>query len=136
MASPVVESRSPRSLARQLLVGGLLAVVVNVAINAAVGHPLYAHLAAVPLSGDPSIAGDTIIGAFLIAFFTVLVVAPATRREIRSGRVRGGGKLALPGWFARRPFVAAVAAGFVSAIVVGGGAVALVAAMGVAPMSG
>lgn len=125
----------PRSLARYLVVGGVLAVAVNVAINAAVGHALYGHVAAVPLSGDSSIAGDTIVGAFLIAFFTLVIVAPATRREIRSGRVRGGGKLALPGWFARRPLVAAVAGGLVSAVLVGGGAVAIIAAIGAAPMS-
>ena len=125
----------PRSLARYLLAGGVVAVAVNVAINAAVGHALYAHLATIALTGDPSIAGDTIVGAFLIAFFTLVIVAPATRREIRSGRVRGGGKLALPGWFARRPVIAAVAGGLVSAAVVGGGAVAIIAAAGVAPMS-
>jgi hypothetical protein len=124
-----------RSLARYLLAGGVLAVVVNVAINAAVGHAMYAHLAAVPLTGDPSIAGDTIVGAFLIGFFTVVVVAPATRREIRSGRVRGGGKLTLPGWFARRPLLAAVASGLVSAALIGGGVVAVIAAIGAAPMS-
>src|SRR5262245_29363113 len=125
-----------RSLARYLLVGGALAVVVNVVINAAVGHALYARAADIPLAGDPSIAGDTIVGAFLIAFFTVVIVAPATRREIRSGRVRGGGKLTLPGWFARRPLLAAVAGGLVSATLIGGGAVAIVAAIGAAPMSG
>jgi hypothetical protein len=135
MAGPAVKPGTQRSLASYLLVGGVLAVVVNVAINAAVGHALYAHLADIPLTGDPSIAGDTIIGAFLIAFFTVVVVAPAARREIRSGRVRGGGTLTLPGWFARRPLLAAVVGGLVSAILIGGGAVAIVAAIGAAPMS-
>ncbi|HEX5062211.1 MAG TPA: hypothetical protein VFV99_22730, partial [Kofleriaceae bacterium] len=129
---PVIQ----RSLARYLLVGSVLAVVVNVVINAAVGNALYAHVATIPLTGDPSIAGDTIVGAFLIAFFTVVVVAPATRREIRSGRVRGGRKLTLPGWFARRPLLAAVAGGLVSATLIGGGAVAIIAAIGAAPMSG
>jgi hypothetical protein len=124
-----------RSLGRYLLAGGALAIVVNVAINAAVGHALYAHLAAIPLTGDPSIAGDTIVGAFLIAFFTLAIVAPATRREVRSGRVRGGGKRALPGWIARRPLLAAIAGGLVSAGVIGGGAVAIIAALGAAPMT-
>lgn len=126
---------TPRSLGRYLLAGGVLAVLVNVAINAAVGHALYAHVAAIPLTGDSSIAGDTIAGAFLIAFFTLVIVAPATRREVRSGRVRGGRKLQLPAWFVRRPFVAAVAGGLASAVIVGGGAVAIVAAAGVAPMA-
>jgi hypothetical protein len=123
-----------RSLARYLLVGGVVAVIVNVVINAVVGNAIYGRVAAVPLTGNSSIAGDTIIGAFLIVFFTVLIVAPATRREIRSGRVRGGRKRTLPGWFARRPLLAAVAGGVVSAILIGGGAVAILA--GAAPMSG
>ena len=126
---------TPRPLGRSLLAGGVLAVVVNVAINAAVGHALYAKLATIGLTGDPSITGDTVIGAFLIGFFTLVIVAPATRREVRSGRVRGGKKLALPGWFARRPFVAAIAGGLVSAVFVGGGAVAVVAALGASPMT-
>jgi hypothetical protein len=125
----------PQPLARHLFIGGALAVVINVVINAVVGHALYAHLAAIPLTGDPSIAGDTIVGAFLIAFFTVLVVAPATRREIRSGRVVGGGKLTLPGWFVRHPLLTAIAGGVVSGAIVGGGAVAIVWASGQAPMA-
>jgi len=125
---------TPRSLGRYLLAGGVLAVLVNVAINGAVGHALYAKLPAIALTGDPSITGDTVIGAFLIGFFTLVIVAPATRREVRSGRVRGGRKLALPGWFARRPFVAAIAGGLVSAVFVGGGAVAVIAALGASPM--
>ena len=125
-----------RSLARYLIASGVLAVIVNVAINAAVGHALYARVAAVPLTGDPSIAGDTIVGAFLIAFFTLVIVAPATRREIRSGRVRGGRKRAVPGWLARRPVLAALAGGLGMAVGIGGGAVAIIAAIGAAPMSG
>lgn len=136
MAGSAITRRTQRSLAGYLLAGGVLAVVVNVAINAAIGHALYAGVADVPLAGDPSIAGDTIAGTFLIAFFTILIVAPATRREIRSGRVRGGGKLTLPGWFARRPLLAAFAGGLVSATLIGGGAVAILAALGAAPMSG
>ncbi len=136
MAGPTIAPGTQRSLARHLLTGGVVAVAINVAINAAVGHALYGGVAVVPLTGDASIAGDTIVGAFLIAFFTGLVVAPATQREVRAGRVRGGGKRALPGWFAGRPLLAAVAAGVVSATLVGGGAVAAVAAIGAAPMSG
>jgi hypothetical protein len=124
-----------RSLARYLITGGVVAVIVNVVINAVVGNAIYAKLATLPLTGDSSIAGDTIVGAFFIGFFTLLIVAPTTRREIRSGRVRGGGTLALPGWFARRPVVTAIAGGLVSAALVGGGTVAVIAASGAAPMS-
>lgn len=126
----------PRSLARHLVVGGLAAVAVNVVINAAVGHALYGDAVAVPLTGDASIAGDTIASALLIAFFTMLIVPPATRREVRSGRVRGGrGERALTRWLARRPFRRAVATAIASAVVVGGGAVAIVSAAGAAPMA-
>ena len=80
-----------RSVARYLVAGGIVALLVNVAINAVAGWVIYAKLDAVPLAGDTSIAGDTIVGAFLIAFFTLLVVTPATRREVRGGRVVAGG---------------------------------------------
>lgn len=126
---------TPRSLGRTLVIGGVLAVLVNVAINAAVGQALYGKLATIGLTGNPSITGDTVIGAFLIGFFTLVIVAPATRREVRSGRVRGGRKVVLPRWFARRPVIAAIAGGLVSALVAGGGAVAIVAALGAAPMA-
>src|SRR3569623_109847 len=125
---------TPRSLGRYLLAGGVLAVLVGAAMASAVGHALYAKLPAIALTGAPSITGDTVIGAFLIGFFTLVIVAPATRREVRSGRVRGGRKLALPGWLARRPVVAAIAGGLVSAVFVGGGAVAVIAALGASPM--
>jgi hypothetical protein len=104
-----------------------------------VGHALYGGVAAVPLTGDASITGDTVASAFLIALFTMLVVVPATRREVRSGRVRGGlggGARTWPGWFVRHPVMAAVVVGVVSAVLVGGGAVAVVAAVDAAPMSG
>jgi len=124
-----------RSLARYLLINGILALLVNVGINAVVGNAVYGHARAVPLTGDSSIAGDTIVGAFLIAFFTLLIVAPTARREVRSGRVVGGGKVRLPAWFERRPFVTAVFGGIVSAALIGGATVAVVAARGITTMS-
>ena len=124
-----------KSVRRYLLAGGFLALLVNLAINAGAGVAIYGDLAAVPLTGDHGIAGDTIVGAFLIAFFTLVIVAPATRREVRAGHIVGGRRFRVPGWFAKRPVVAAIAGGVVSAAVIGGGAVAIVAALGVAPMS-
>ena len=55
------------------------ALAVNAAINAASGARCTATRARCR-SGDSSIAGDTIVGAFLIAFFTLLIVAPPARR--------------------------------------------------------
>jgi hypothetical protein len=124
-----------KSVRRYLLAGGFLALLVNLAINAGAGVAIYGDLAAVPLAGDHGIAGDTIVGAFLIAFFTLVIVAPATRREVRAGHVVGGRRFRVPAWFAKRPVVTAIAGGVVSAVVVGGGAVAIVAALDVAPMS-
>ena len=124
-----------KSVRRYLLAGGFLALLVNLAINAAAGVAIYGGLTEVPLAGDHGLAGDTIVGAFLIAFFTLVIVAPATRREVRAGRVIGGRRRAMPGWVARRPFSTAILGGIVSAAVIGGGAVAIVAALGIAPMS-
>ena len=126
-----------KSVGRYLFAGGVLALLVNVGINAAVGRAVYAGAGVVPLTGDRSIAGDTIVGAFLIAFFTLLVVAPAARREIRSGRVIGSGPARwhrLPRWVERHPLVAALIGGAISAAVIGGGAVAVLGARGVAAM--
>lgn len=124
-----------RTVRRYLFVGGALALVVNVAINAAAGAAIYGDLAAVSLGGDHGLAGDTIVGAFLIGFFTLLIVAPEARREVRAGRLIGGGKRSLPAWFARRPVVTALLGGVVSAVVIGGATVAIVGALDLAPMS-
>lgn len=118
-----------RFLAQQ----GVIALVVNVVINAGVGWLLYREATAVPLTGEPSIAGDTIIGAFLIGVFTIRIVAPVTRRQVRAGRVVGGGpatRARLPGWLERRPWLGAFLGGLVIAAVCGGGAVATLAFTG------
>ena len=108
---------------RYLLISGAVALVVNLVVNALVGSALYAGQAMIPLEGDHSIAGDTVVGAFLIAFFTLLVVPPAARREVKSGKVRGGGRLRLP---RRWPWLVAIVGGVISAVVVGVPAVAVV----------
>ena len=123
-----------KSVGRYLFAGGSLALLVNIAINALAGRAVYGDLAAVPLTGDKSIAGDTLVGAFLIAFFTLLVVAPATRREVRSGKVIGGGPARwrrLPRWLERRPVIAALCGGALAAAVIGGATVAVLGALGV-----
>ncbi|HEY4180876.1 MAG TPA: WS/DGAT domain-containing protein [Kofleriaceae bacterium] len=109
---------------RYLLVNGAIAAVVNVVINAVVGSALYAGMSLVPLEGNKSIAGDTVVGAFLIMFFTLLVVPPAARREVASGKARGTGphRLRLP---KKWPFLVAVIGGLVSAVAIGIPAVAL-----------
>ncbi|CAN5832856.1 hypothetical protein BH11MYX2_BH11MYX2_12000 [soil metagenome] len=110
---------------RYLLVSGAIAAVVNVVINALVGSVVYAGFATIPLEGDKSIAGDTVVGAFLIMFFTLLVVPPAARREVQSGKARGSGpnRLRLP---RKWPWLVAIVGGLLSAVAVGIPAVALV----------
>ncbi|HEY4058375.1 MAG TPA: WS/DGAT domain-containing protein [Kofleriaceae bacterium] len=110
---------------RYLLVSGAVAAIVNIVVNAVVGSAVYAHMATIPLEGDKSIAGDTVVGAFLIAFFTLLVVPPAARREVRSGKARGTGphRLRLP---RKWPLLVAIVGGFLSAVAIGIPVVALV----------
>lgn len=85
------------------------AALVNVGINAIAGRALYPPGHAVPLFGATSIAGDTLVGGFLIGLFTFLGAVPSGRREARSGRVRGGGRSAAwLGWTGRHPFLGAL----------------------------
>ncbi len=124
-------TRGDGSLARYLLVKVLpFAALVNVAINFAVGRALYPVGRAVPLAGDPSIAGDTVVNAFIIGFCTLLIVRPGARLEARAGRVRGGARSsAWLLWIRRHPFFAAIGFAFVSAIILGGGAVLVFASL-------
>jgi hypothetical protein len=82
--------------------------------------------------GPGGFASDALIGAFLIGFFTLLLVIPDGRREARSGRVRGGGRTARwLRWPARRPVGFALGGGLAVAVVLGGAAVASWSAGGV-----
>lgn len=116
-----------QSLPRYLTKVGVVAAVVNVVINAAVGWALYHSAARVPLVGDPSILGDTAVGGFLIGFFTLLMVLPAARREARSGRVVGIGPARPTRWrefLDAHPVYGAILAGLAVAGVGGGAAIA------------
>lgn len=105
------------------------AAILNVAINLAVGRAVYRPGRAVPLAGDPSIAGDTLVNAFIIGFCTLLAVMPAARREARAGRVRGRARKARwLSWPKRRPIVCAIAFGLLSSLVLGGALVGALAA--------
>lgn len=109
----------------------LAAAVVNAAINAAAARLVY-HVASVPLAGPSSIAGDTVVNAFLVGLFTALLVPPGARREARGGRLRGGGGTAAwATWPRRHPLGFAVAVALACAVVAGGGTVAALAAAGV-----
>src|SRR5262249_53077026 len=112
------------------------ALVVNVAINFFVGRAVYPAGIAVPLLGDKSAGADTLLGAFLIGFFRMLVVRPAGRLEARAGRVRGFARPgALAAWPRRRPVLAAIAFGLACMALLGAPAVLALLRLRGAPLS-
>ena len=122
-----------RSVRRYLLVKVLpLALLVNVVLNFVVGRILYPAGHAVPLVGAHGIATDTLVGAFLLGLFTLLLGAPVARHEARAGRVRGGGSgRRWLGWLARHPLGGALGFGVASSLVLGVPVLAALAALGV-----
>lgn len=71
---------------------GIGAAIVNFLINGAIAWLMFRSLAAVPLWGQQSIAGDTIGTGFFLPFITCLIVTPLTLRQVRSGT------LPVPAW--------------------------------------
>ncbi|MGO8998185.1 MAG: condensation domain-containing protein [Polyangiaceae bacterium] len=68
------------------------AAVINAGISALAGAATFHAGSPVPLLGNPSACGDTLVASFLMGFFTMIGVAPAARLEARAGRVRGFGR--------------------------------------------
>ena len=66
---------------------GLGAVLVNFALNFAIAWAAFRGMAAVPMWGSQSIAGDTIATSFLLPFLTCLIVTPLAQREVGRGRL-------------------------------------------------
>jgi hypothetical protein len=88
------------------------------------------------LRGPTSIIGDTLVGAFLIGFFTWLVMVPAARLEARAGRIRGLGRNARAfAWPRRHPLVSAIAFGLASVLLLAAPTLFALAKGGVAAMS-
>jgi len=78
----------PPELRRYLFVEQPLgAFVVNLLLNALIAWGVCRGLAAVPLWGQPSVAGDTLATAFLLPFLSVLIATPLVRRDARVGKV-------------------------------------------------
>jgi hypothetical protein len=123
-------------MVRYLLVRvALPAAVINFAVNWAVGEAILPAGPTLSLWGSGGMAGDTMVGAYLIASFSLLLVTPGARREARSGRVRGWGRE--EGWLAapaRWPVAWALGGGLVIAILLGGPALWYWAARGVEAM--
>ncbi len=70
-----------------LLEQGLGSGVFNLFVNALIAWALFRNLAAVPLWGQQSIAGDTIATSFILPLLTCLIVTPTARRHVRRGKV-------------------------------------------------
>lgn len=62
-------------------------MIVNFPLNALVAWALFRSLGTVPLWGDQSIAGDTIVTSFLLPFITCLIVTRVARGAVRNGHV-------------------------------------------------
>jgi hypothetical protein len=60
--------------------------VVNLVLNALIAWASYRGMAAVPMWGQQSIAGDTIGTNFLLPFLTVLIATPLVLRDVRNGK--------------------------------------------------
>ena len=72
-----------RYLVEQAVSGGL----VNLLLNGALAWLLYHDLTVVPLEGQRSINGDTVVTAFLLPVLIALIVMPIARGQLRAGRV-------------------------------------------------
>ena len=79
------------------------AVLVNFLINFVVGWLIYGRQKVILLEGPTSVSTDSILGTFLICFFTFLLVMPVTRREAKAGRLPGGGGKGLFAWSEAHP---------------------------------
>ncbi len=66
---------------------GLGSAVLNFLLNAAIAWVMFRSLETVPLWGQQSIAGDTIGTAFLLPFFTCLIVTRVVQKQMRAGRL-------------------------------------------------
>lgn len=70
-----------------ILEQGLGAVLINFVLNFAIAWAAFRGMAAVPMWGTQSIAGDTIGTSFVLPFLTCLIVTPLARREVSRGRL-------------------------------------------------
>ncbi len=124
------------AVVRYLLVKAVVpAALINFALNWMAGQALLPAGPSLPLWGSPGMAVDAVVGAFLIGFFTLLLVIPDGRREARSGRVRGWGRPAR--WLgapARRPVWFALGGAVVIATLLAAPAVGYWSAAGIEQM--
>jgi len=74
---------------RRLLIldNGVGSAVFNFLLNGLIAWLLFRTATAVPLWGQQSVAGDTLITAFLLPFFTCLIVSRIVERRVTQGHV-------------------------------------------------
>jgi hypothetical protein len=74
---------------RRLLIldNGVGSAVFNFALNALIAWALFRTATAVPLWGQQSVAGDTLITGFMLPFFTCLIVSRIVERRVTQGHV-------------------------------------------------
>ncbi len=71
---------------------GVVGFAINVGINYGIARVVFGPLAVVPPTGDPSLATDTLVTAFVLPFLVALIVGWVTRAQVKQG------KLPVPTW--------------------------------------
>jgi len=87
MSLPAMDSLTPAQRRFLLLDNGVGPFVVNLLLNGVIAWLLFRNATHVPLWGQSSIAGDTIVTAFLLPAITCLIVTPLARGRVRSGQL-------------------------------------------------
>jgi hypothetical protein len=74
---------------RRLLIvdNGIVSALFNFVLNAAIAWALFRTAVQVPLWGEQSVAGDTLITAFLLPFLTCLIVSRLVAKQVTQGHV-------------------------------------------------
>jgi hypothetical protein len=96
------------------------AFVINFVLNGLIAWAICRDLPAVPLWGQPSVAGDTIATSFILPFLSVLIATPLVWRDVRGGKPPPESlreRPARPRWLPRPLMARAIVLGLVAMIV-------------------
>jgi len=121
---------------RLLLVdNGVGAAVFNFALNGAIAWLLFRSVTHVPLWGQSSIAGDTLVTAFLLPFLTCLIVSRLVARQVEAGHIPrlAPAELGPSSWSRRSPLQRGALLGAASVVLV---ALPVVAALSLSGSAG
>jgi hypothetical protein len=95
---------------------GAAPALFNFLLNFGIAWAVFRSMPAVPLWGESSIAGDTIVTSFLLPLLTCLIVTPLVRRQAVSGQLLPLGHAA-SGWLAWLSALSALRRGLVLGVV-------------------